>query len=116
MIQELDVDIALLDDVREAVGAQSAVVKRALAAFGAQLGRGKLNGRLTSYSPLSRVLELDLLSAGVHSKCAMWRALDVLSADHPALDPFDFAEPIRRGERQIERLRAFHRAAALTAF
>lgn len=116
MIDELDVDIALLDDVRHAIGAHPAVVKRAVASLGAHLGRAKLNGRLTSYSPLSRVLELDLLSAGVHSKLTMWRALDLLSADHPALDSFDFTQPIRRGERQLERLRDFHREAARDAF
>src|SRR4051812_49743271 len=36
-------------------------------------GRLKLNGRISGYSPLSRVLELEVLALGVEGKRTMWR-------------------------------------------
>jgi hypothetical protein len=40
-----------------------------------KVGRVKLNGRLFSYSPLSRLLELEGLTLGVRGKLAIWEAL-----------------------------------------
>jgi hypothetical protein len=51
-----------------------------------KVGRLKLNGRLTGYSPLSRVVELVGLSLGVEGKAGMWRSLKKLT---PALGEVD---------------------------
>jgi hypothetical protein len=73
-----------------------------LKAYGAwaaeKLGRLKLNGQLTGYSPLSRLVELEGLELGIAGKRAMWTALEhVIGADVPGLD---FDELRRRAERQ----------------
>jgi len=40
-----------------------------------KLGRLKLNGRLRGYSPLSRLLELEMLHIGITGKLELWQAL-----------------------------------------
>ncbi|HEY2771466.1 MAG TPA: hypothetical protein VGI87_12905 [Solirubrobacteraceae bacterium] len=86
-------------------------------AWGAEkLGRLKPNGRLTGYSPLSRVVELEGLTLGVRGKLAMWRALELVQSEHPALHGFDFAALAARAERQQEGLEEQRRAACAEAF
>jgi hypothetical protein len=41
-----------------------------------KLGRLKLNGQLTGYSPLSRMVEIEMLYIGITGKMRMWRALE----------------------------------------
>jgi hypothetical protein len=74
-------------------------------------GRLKLNGRISGYSPLSRVLELEVLALGVEGKRALWRALARTWRDDARLAGVDLDELVRRAERQRrlverERLRA----------
>jgi hypothetical protein len=91
-----------------------------LKTFGAwateKAGRLKLNGQLTGYSPLSRLLELELLYLGITGKRAMWRALQhTLGNDMPGLE---FEELGRRAERQaaeVEEHRLKVAEAALVA-
>jgi hypothetical protein len=75
-------------------------------------GRLKLNGRLTGYSPLSRVVELEALMAGVTSKLAGWRALRRLAERDERLDPVELDRLIARAERQLSSLAEQHRSAA----
>ena len=74
-------------------------------------GRLKLNGRITGYSPLSRVLELELLGLGVEGKRSMWRAVARVADGDARLEGVDLDALARRAERQRrlierERLRA----------
>ena len=74
-------------------------------------GRLKLNGRISGYSPLSRVVELEVLALGVTGKGAMWRALARICADDARLTGVDLEALVRRADRQRglierERLRA----------
>jgi hypothetical protein len=105
-------DRATLERLMDAVGASKSPVKPLLARAAERAGRLKLNGRLRGYSPLSRVLELEALVAGVTGKRAMWRLLR-LSSD-PRLQQFDFDELERRAERQLDGLEQ-HRLAAARA-
>lgn len=79
---------------------------------GEKLGRMKPNGRLRGYSPLSRVIELEVLSLGVHGKLALWRSLEQLETNQPALDATRLAELARRAEHQLERIET-HRLRAV---
>jgi hypothetical protein len=45
-------------------------------------GRLKLNGRLLNRSPLSTLVELEVLRLGVEGKAAMWRTLRAVTASH----------------------------------
>jgi hypothetical protein len=80
-----------------------------------KVGRLKLNGQLTGYSPLSRVVELEGLIAGVSAKKAGWRALRQIADVEPRLDPDELDRLIARADRQLRRLWDHHRAASAAA-
>jgi len=77
-------------------------------------GRLKLNGRLRGYSPLSRVVEIEGLLAGVAAKRMLWRSLDQACRDR--LPGFDFGGLEARAEAQQRRLEACHVQAEKLAF
>jgi hypothetical protein len=111
-------------------------VKRIGAWAAEKLGRLKLNGRLLSYSPLSRVEELEALRIGATAKRMMWVALHELSfAATPAAVPTHGAVDrlrrlaardelpaggltrlIERAEGQLERIEECHARACAAAF
>jgi hypothetical protein len=80
-----------------------------------KLGRLKPNGRLTGYSPLSRLLELEGLSAGIEGKRALWLALAEIGDSDTHLQEFDCPALAERARSQGERLESHRRAAAAEA-
>lgn len=83
---------------------------------GEKVGRLKLNGELLSYSPLSRVIELEGLRIGVEGKLCLWSSLRKLS-DPRIAEAIDLDLLIERGTEQRrvlerERLRAVTEAMA----
>jgi broad specificity phosphatase PhoE len=105
-------DRETLGRVMTAVDAPRSPLKPLLSRAAERAGRLKLNGRIRSYSPLSRLLELEALVGGVTVKRALWRALGQ-SAD-PRLRAFDFGDLERRAEGQLELLER-HRLDAARA-
>jgi hypothetical protein len=79
-------------------------------------GRLKFNGRVGSYSPLSRVLEFEALIGGVHAKLSLWSALGVVAEHDTRLDRAELDRLLERAERQLSGLQEQHRAAAALAF
>ena len=80
-------------------------------------GRLKLNTRVFSRSPLSSVLELEALMAGVDAKRSMWQALRLstqLSADKGSAASC-FGALVERAEGQHRRLEALHAMAVRQA-
>jgi hypothetical protein len=51
-----------------------------------KVGRLKMNGQITGYSPLSRVVELEGLMTGITGKIGLWAALLQIAPDEPRLD------------------------------
>ncbi len=78
-----------------------------------KLGRLKLNGQLTGYSPLSRMVEMEVLLIGITGKTGMWRALAHTLG--PSFGGFDFVELEARGERQRSVVVDLHLEAASRA-
>jgi hypothetical protein len=81
-----------------------------------KVGRLKLNGRLLGYSPLSRVVELEVLALGVSGKLALWRALENLRPHEPELARFDLPTLIERAERHLDELEIQRLQAVADAF
>ena len=79
-------------------------IKVAGAWLGEKAGRLKLNGHLTSYSPQSRVIEVEGLTLGVTGKLLLWRALRGVSDLVPELDVAKLDRLIARADAQRERL------------
>ena len=79
-------------------------------------GRLKLNGELTSYSPLSRVVELEGLLTGITGKKGLWNALLQIAPTEPRLDA-DRLERLRdRAEAQRATVEDLRQRAAREAF
>lgn len=116
LIPELEQDRAVLVEVAEALGARRDPLKEAAAAVGELLGRLKLNGRLISYSALSRVWELETLVAGTTSRLSAWGILAKIRAHEPRLQAFAFEPLADRAKAQREALERLHLAAAEVAF
>jgi hypothetical protein len=114
LTSEIQSDRETLERLMDKLG----IRRNRLKAFGAwtaeKLGRVKLNGQLTGYSPLSRLLELESLYLGITGKRELWRALRrTLGADVPG---FDFEELERRAERQAADVEEHRLEAARSAF
>jgi hypothetical protein len=88
--------------------------KNVLAWLAEKAGRLKLNGELVRYSPLSPVVELEALSAGIEAKRLLWVALADTVADRIGADRL--RELIARAESQRAGVERHRVAAARGAF
>ncbi|MGH3125335.1 MAG: hypothetical protein ACRDND_30505, partial [Streptosporangiaceae bacterium] len=69
---------------------------------GEKAGRLKPNGRLTTRSPLSNLVELELMRLGVEGKAAGWRTLRTLADRDSRLDAGQLDELISCARRQAD--------------
>lgn len=115
LAREIAEDATSLQEVMSHLGVEPSRPKRVLAVAGEHASRLKLNGQLVGYAPLSRVLELEGLAAGVQAKANLWRSLRSLD---PAALPsgVDVAVLEGRAQDQLERIRELHTAASDEAF
>lgn len=107
---EIEEDRRTLTRLMEHLGVSRDPVKPVLAKLAERLGRLKLNGRVRGYSPLSRVLELEVLSGMVGGKLQLWNALEQSFGE--SLDGFDLHHLAARADSQGQRLEDLHLAAA----
>jgi len=116
LAQEIEQDVEVLEGIMDRFGVRKAILKTAGAEIGEKLGRLKPNDELTGYSPLSRVLELETLRAGVQGKLALWDSLAQIAPHDDRLAAEEIARLTERAERQLEELREHHQLAAREAF
>jgi hypothetical protein len=107
---EIEADRETLRAVMDRLGVGQSKVKPLAAMLGERMGRLKTNGQLRGYSPLSRLVELEVLQIGVVGKRRLWRALEHTHADD--LSDFDLAELAELATSQLRRLEALHLKAA----
>jgi hypothetical protein len=81
-----------------------------------KLGRLKLNGRIITRSPLSRVVELEAMRVAVEGKLAAWRCLRVRATEDPRLDIGRLDELIAGGRSQVARLERLRLRAVTELF
>ena len=114
-IEGLQVSQDMLEEVMAHHGIVPSPVKSPLALVAERVGRAKLNGQLVGYSPLSRLVELEALTAGVETQHNLWRTLKALPAG--SLPPsVDADERIARTQKQREELEEHRADAARVAF
>ena len=116
LAEQIAEDVMVVEQLMDRLGVDRSLVKTATAKVGEKLGRLKPNDQLTGYSPLSRVLELESLRAGVQGKLSMWDALLEIEPFDERLDAEELAQLIARAESQLKGLRVHHRLAAREAF
>jgi hypothetical protein len=98
------------------LGHRPSRVKSTLGVASAKLGSLKPSGRVTSYSPLSRVLELESLIAGVLAKRRLWETLRFVEPSDGHIDAGELQRLIERADRQFDGLQRQHRLAVIVAF
>jgi len=109
---EIEADRETLKQIMDRLDVGQSRLKPAVAVVGERLGRLKPNGRWRSYSPLSRLVELELLQLGVAGKRRLWRALEHTHGED--LASFDLGSLAERATAQLRRLETLHlRAASL---
>jgi hypothetical protein len=90
---------------------------KVLAAWlGEKVGRLKLNGRLAGHSPLSEVVEYELLMLGVEGKAAGWRTLGTVALSDHRLDLDELDQLHHRARRQAYDLEDLRIQAVMATF
>ena len=109
---EIETDYSSLESAMERLGVPRGKLKPAAAWAGEKLGRLKPNGQARGYSPLSRVLELEILTIGITGKLRLWAALDRSRGDQG----IDFKRLAERARQQRDKVEELHREAVTLAF
>jgi len=104
----IEEDLTVLENVRAAAEVSGGDLKKVAALLTERAGRLKLNGHLITYSPLSRVLELETLMSAIQGKQRLWAALRTAVPTHPEWSDFDFDALEKQGSEQTETLRQVH--------
>lgn len=112
----IEEDQAALERILNSVGARTRRWRQAGAILGERLSRLKPNGKLFSYSPLSRVLELEGLILGVSGKLQLWRSLLESRSQDSRFDVAALERLRDRASEQRRQLEQLHARAAKQAF
>jgi hypothetical protein len=107
-------DVQTLDEILHRLGCRPSQWKVFVARAAECVGRLKPNGRMRGYSPLSRLVELELLVAGILTKESLWRTLSVVQQGRSELAGFDFDDLQQRAMEQRMALES-HQAATVEA-
>jgi hypothetical protein len=116
---------ALADEITAAREALRAIIealdlrqrpyRQAAAWLAERVGRLKLNGRLLTRSPLSPLLEVEIMRAAVNGQAGLWETLAEL-APELGLPPERFAELAERSTGFSARFERLHQMARGEAF
>src|SRR4051812_22047004 len=98
--REIEEDRATLQKLMDAFEIKRDRPKVMGAWIAEKLGRLKPNGRLLSYSPLSRLIELEMLALGITGKLSLWEALSEVAAEDARLDLAELKKLSERADRQ----------------
>lgn len=104
---EIRSDRELLRNIIEDLGLARKPYRQAVAWVGERVGRLKLNGRVLERSPMTMLLEAELMRSAVSGKLGGWETL----REHAAglnLDPQVFEDLIASSHRQLETMEKVH--------
>lgn len=111
IVAEIEEDKEKLRKIMDDLGIAEDFLKRQAAFVAEKFGRLKLNGQLTGYSPLSRLVELEGLKLGVTGKLSLWKVLEQVESDLP-LEVTQLSSLITRAEDQLRRIENMRLEAA----
>jgi hypothetical protein len=86
LAEKIDQDREWLERLMKLLGIRRNLAKDAAAWLSEKVGSLKLNGQVSGYSPLSKLVELEGLSLGVNGKLSLWKTLKELSRDDERID------------------------------
>jgi hypothetical protein len=116
LVDEIAADQKSLEGIMEDLGFGTDTIKDLGAWALEKVGRLKLNGQITGYSPLSRVVELEGLMTGITGKIGLWSALLQIAPEEPRLDAARLERLRERGESQRATVEELRERAAREAF
>ena len=96
-----------LEDLIDRLGLGQPLPKKALAALAELAGRLKPNGRLLSGSPMTPLLEIELMRSAVNGKQGLWETLAVY-AKELGLDAALYRRLAKRAGQQSRTLETLH--------
>jgi len=105
LCEQIARDRKTLEEVMRQLDVAPSSTKVGLVRIAELLGRLKLNGRLFTRSPLSRVLELEVLVVGIRGKEALWTALITAGRTFQGIDLEVLVESARTQAREVEEQR-----------
>jgi hypothetical protein len=114
--KEIEEDRETLQRLMSELGIRRDHPKVTAAWVAEKFGRLKPNGRLLSYSPLSRLVELEALALGISGKLSLWEALSEVAGEDARLDPEELRRLAERAERQRKEVWQLRQRAAREAF
>jgi hypothetical protein len=114
--KEIEEDRETLQRLMKDLGVRRDHPKVAVAWVAEKFGRLKPNGRLISYSPLSRLVEAESLALGIAGKLSLWEALAEVAGEDARLDPEELRRLAERAERQRKEVWQLRQRAAAEAF
>ena len=113
---EIETDRATLREIMARLNVPEQFYRTWLGWAGEKAGRLKTNRRLFTRSPLSRVLELELLRLGIEGKAAGWRTLLNVAETEPRLSSDQLERLIGRAQSQIDTVEELRIRAAREVF
>lgn len=116
IVDEIAADQKALEGIMDDLGFGSDTIKDLGAWALEKVGRLKLNGQISGYSPLSRLVELEGLMTGITGKIGLWAALLQLAPDEPRLEAAHLERLRERGESQRSTVEELRERAAREAF
>jgi hypothetical protein len=116
IVDEIAADKKALEGIMDDLGFGADKIKDIGAWALEKAGRLKLNGQITGYSPLSRVVEFEGLMTGITGKIGLWAALLQIAPDEPRLDAAHLERLRERGEGQRATVEELRERAAREAF
>jgi hypothetical protein len=116
LADEIEADRRSLESIMDDLGFGADRPKNAVFWIAEKAGRLKPNGQLTGYSPLSRMVEIEGLIAGVNGKRSLWLSLLELAEDEPKLEADRLQRLVERAEQQLATLQELRSRGAREAF
>ncbi|HYN50337.1 MAG TPA: hypothetical protein VES62_05380 [Thermoleophilaceae bacterium] len=101
LADEIEADRRALESIMDKFGFGADRAKNLAFWAAEKAGRLKPNGQLTGASPLSRLVELEGLIAGINGKLSLWRSLLEIAPGEPRLVEEGLRHLLERGHEQL---------------
>ncbi len=105
LAEQIARDRKALEEVMRQLDVAPSAIKVGLVRVAELLGRLKLNGRVFRRSPLSRVLELEMLVVGIRGKEALWMSLLASGLSIQGIELDALVESAKEQGRSVEEQR-----------
>jgi len=116
IVDEVAADKKSLESIMDDLGFGGDRIKDIGAWALEKAGRLKMNGQISGYSPLSRVVELEGLMTGITGKIGLWVALLQVAPQESRLDSERLERLRERGESQRATVEELRERATREAF